>query len=163
MTYAAQLIDAVKKARGFKTYREVAAALDVTEQALNAWKKGRGSPMPEERARELCAMAHIADVGPWLVGIHADGLSAANKPAWESVLDRVRPAVATVGTIAVALLVVSALPSSQQDDAVSAFAFLNAIPLIHYAQLAMAVTAGVVCLRIHARRPRHDRAPAMLA
>ena len=127
MTYAAQLIDAVKEAKGLTTYRAVADALDVTEQALNAWRKGRGSPMPQERVLALCEMAHIADPGPWLVGIQADATRGEARRALDSVLDRVRPAVATVGTLAVALLVVSGLASNQHEHA-GALAFLTATP-----------------------------------
>lgn len=135
MTYAAQLIDNVKKVRGFKTYRAMAEELEIHETTLSQWRKGVGSPMPEARVLQLCEMAHIADVGPWLAGIHADGVTSKEaRTAWKTVLDRVRPAVATVGTIAVALLVASFLPSNQGEN-VAAFAMLNVYLPIHYAKL----------------------------
>lgn len=124
--YAAQLIDAVKDACGLKTYREVADALGVHETAVSAWRKGKGSPMPEERVIELCAMAKIADPAPWLAGVHADGVhNKAAKKMWESLLDRVRPSIATTAAmLGVALVGYYAL-SSQTNEMLAFFPVIS--------------------------------------
>lgn len=104
MTYAAHLIDAAKKAAGFRTYTDMATALDVDKGTLSNWRNGHGSPMPQERIIELCEMAGIKDSGPWLVAAQADAArSDAVRAALESVLDRVRPALAGVGLLVLGL------------------------------------------------------------
>lgn len=130
--YAAQLIDAVKKACGYKTYRDLAAAIGVHETMVSAWRKNKGSPMPEDRVLQLCEMAKIADPAPWLAGVHSDGVSSAEaKKLWESLLDRIRPSVATTAMLGAVLLAISPLPSLASDHT----ADLNNSPLMHYAKL----------------------------
>jgi transcriptional regulator with XRE-family HTH domain len=110
MNYSTQLIDAVKLARGLTHDTEVAEAIGVNKTAISQWKNGHGSPMPEERVLQLCELARIADPAPWLAGVHADGVKDAQaKKQWESLLDRLRPSVATA-MLGVVLLGTFALP-----------------------------------------------------
>ncbi|WP_149193481.1 hypothetical protein [Luteimonas suaedae] len=132
MGYASQLIDEVKSACDFKTYRALANALGVHEVTLSQWRKGIGSPMPEERALQLCEMAHIADPGPWLIGIQMDAVkTTAVRKALESVLDRVSPSVAKVATLGVVMLAVYTLPGFAENADMAAFSL---IPSLHYAK-----------------------------
>ncbi|UNK44023.1 helix-turn-helix domain-containing protein [Luteimonas sp. S4-F44] len=117
MTYAAQLIDAVKEASGLSSDRELADALGVKPPTLNQWKHNKGSPMPPERVMQLCEMASIADAGPWLVGVQADAVRiTAVRRALESVLDRARPSVAKVATLGAASLVYCGLAALQAAE-----------------------------------------------
>ena len=59
MTYAAQLIEAVKSACDYGSYKALAEALDVHEATLSNWRHNKGSPMPPERVMQLCEMARI--------------------------------------------------------------------------------------------------------
>lgn len=103
--YAAQLIDAVKEARKFTSYAALAHAMGVDPTAVSQWRRGKGSPMPEDRVMQLCEMANIADPGPWLAGIYADSVSNAKaRRELESLLDRIRPSVATAVMLGAALL-----------------------------------------------------------
>jgi transcriptional regulator with XRE-family HTH domain len=112
MNYSEQLIKAVRDAKGFGSDAELASALGVHKATLSEWKKANRSPMPAERVLQLCEMANIADPAPWLAGVHADGVKdAQERKQWESLLDRLRPSVATAAMLGVALLVNFALPS----------------------------------------------------
>ena len=134
-TYAGQLIEAVKVAAEFQTFAEVAEALGVHEATLSNWRRGKGSPMPEERVLQLCELARIADPAPWLAGVHADGVKDAEaRKQWESLLDRLRPSVATAAMLGAVLLVNFALPSPASASA-SAEVSLTETGYRHYAKL----------------------------
>ncbi|MEN4903336.1 hypothetical protein [Luteimonas sp. TWI1437] len=132
MSYAAQLLEAVKDACGYENYSEVADALGVNKTAVSQWRHGKGSPMPPERVMQLCEMASIADPGPWLVGIQADAVRiTAVRRALESVLDRARPSVAKVATLGVVLLASFGLGGTQTADASTGYASNNGTN-VHY-------------------------------
>lgn len=139
MTYAAQLIDAVKTARELKTYRALADELGITEQALSGWRRGHGSPMPPERVMQLCELAHIADPGPWLIGVQSDAVRITGvRKALESVLDRLRPTVAAVG-----ILVGASLGYSAPTQAAPA----ETAPSMHIMSIRRAWTRWLAALR----------------
>lgn len=111
MTYAAQLIDAVKDACGFESYTAMATAIGVDKTSLSQWRHGKGSPMPEERVLELCKMAKIADHGPWLLAIHGEAAKNATvRKELLNLLDRVRPSIARAAMLGAVLLGYFALP-----------------------------------------------------
>ena len=131
MSYAAQLLDAVKDACGFKTYKDIADALHVDQTAVSQWRHGKGSPMPPERVMELCEMARIADPGPWLIGVQADAVRITSvRKALESVLDRASPSVARLATLGAVLLAGYALLPAHEALAT---AFLMPAWTVHYA------------------------------
>ena len=74
MSYAGQLINAAKEAKGYATDKELAMALGVTQPTVNQWKHNKGSPMPEDRVLQLCKLAGIKDAGPWLIGVHGEAV-----------------------------------------------------------------------------------------
>jgi len=114
MTYAAQLIEAVKGACELGSYKALAEALGVHEATLSNWRHNKGSPMPPERVMELCEMARIADPGPWLIGVQADAVRITSvRKALESVLDRASPSVARIATLGAASLACYALAAAE--------------------------------------------------
>lgn len=134
MTYAAQLIEAVKAARGLSD-TGVAKALGVKQPTVSQWKHAKGSPMSAERVLQLCDLAGITSEelrGYWLTGVMRDAVTTTGvMRALDGVLDRVRPVVKTAGMLAVALLVGFAPPSRAMTDE-----SLTDAPYRHYAKLA---------------------------
>lgn len=147
MTYAAQLIEAVKSACDYGSYKALAEALDVHEATLSNWRHNKGSPMPAERVMELCEMAKIADPGPWLVGVQADAVRITSvRRALESVLDRASPSVARLATLGAVLLAGYALLPAH--EAITT-AMLMPAWSVHYAKFAILVTLALLVLMRH--------------
>lgn len=97
--YAATLIDRAMKATGATSQAAFAKLLGVKAPTVSQWRHGT-HPLPEERVLQLCEMAGITDTGPWLIAAQADAArSEAVRAALESVLDRLRPALAGVGLV----------------------------------------------------------------
>jgi hypothetical protein len=119
MTYAAQLLEIVKSAKGLDTDAALARLIGVSKPALSDWKHSRGSPMPQERVLQLCEIGHIAeaDRGYWLTGIQRDAVTVTGvMRALDAVLDRLRPVVATAGMLTVVMLGGYALSSGAETS-----------------------------------------------
>jgi len=145
MTYAAQLLDAAKSALKLTTYKDLANALAVDPTAISQWKLGKGSPMPPERVMELCELAHIADPGPWLIGVQTDAVRITGiRAALESVLDRARPTITTAGIVG-AVMLAAYFHTGSTDASSALLAFVPALPL-NLGIMRNGVVLGVVAL-----------------
>lgn len=133
MTYAAELIDATTKATGM-SQNAIATALGVAGPQVSKWKHGT-KPLPEEHLNRLLEMGHFDEAAReyYTLGVMRDAVTTTGvMRALDGALDRVRPALARVGTIAVALLAGYGL--LQADEAIAA-AMLMPAWSVHYAKI----------------------------
>lgn len=111
MTYAAELIDATMDATGL-SQAALAKALGVAAPQVSKWRH-KTAPIPEEKLTAMFDLARMDEAAReyYTLGVVRDTVTTTGvMRALDGVLDRIRPALARVGIITVALLAGYALP-----------------------------------------------------
>lgn len=116
MTYAAELIDATMTATGL-SQAALAKALGVAPPQVSKWRH-KTAPIPEEKLTAMFDLARMDEAAReyYTLGVVRDTVTTTGvMRALDGVLDRIRPALARVGILAVVLLAGYAPP--QQANA----------------------------------------------
>ncbi|XQA76277.1 DUF3693 domain-containing protein [Xanthomonas sacchari] len=129
MKSVAELLDAIKERRNLSTDSDLAAALGVSRQTVNNWRKGRNTPDP-------VACATIAGLTgeplALVMGIAGEqrAISREEKAVWRKL------AATAMGVL---LLIGGALPHEAKAATINA---LQESHTIHYAKLAVSPDGG---------------------